>query len=357
MPAGTLSRRELTAALADRQFLLQRRRVSPGAAIASLTPLQAQDPPAPYVSLTARVEGFDPVKLETAINRGQVVKSTVMRATLHLCAASDYAAYAQVARQARLRTWRARYSDLDEEQVLAELGEWFSQPRSNDEIRERVRRFDGVSEEPWAPIGFARVLLPLVQLPPAGHRKDPRRPLFAVHPAPLPPPLGAAETVLRRYLAAFGPASLADAATWAGVAQRDLARAWQSVATVRYRDEAGRELGDLPRRPIPPAGTVPPVRFLARWDQALLAFADRDRILPPELQPLNLGLAGAQTVTVDGRIAASWTMRAARGRALVRVHPHVDLSRRAVDEIIGEGRRTALALNRAAEAVEVVFSP
>ena len=309
------------------------------------------------MSLTARVEGFDPAKLETAISRGQVVKSTVMRATLHLCAASDYAAYAQVARQARLRTWRARYSHLDEKQVVTELGEWFGQPRSNDEIRERVRRFDGVSDEPWAPIGFARLLLPLVQLPPAGHRKDPRRPLFAVHPAPLPPLLGATETVLRRYLAAFGPGSLADAAAWAGVAQRDLAQAWDSVAVVRYRDEAGRELGDLPRRSIPPAGTVPPVRFLARWDQALLAFADRDRILPPELVPLNLGLAGAQTVTVDGRIAASWTARADRGRALVRVQPHFDLARSAVDDIIGEGRRTGLALIPGAESVEVSFSP
>lgn len=98
------------------------------------------------------------------------------------------------------------------------------------------------------------------------------------------------------------------------------------------------------------------MRFLARWDQALLAFADRDRILPPELLPLNLGLAGAQTVTVGGRIAASWTMRVDRRRVLVRVQPHVDLSRSAVNEITVEGRRTGLALAPEAETAEVTFA-
>ena len=65
---------------------------------------------------------------------------------------------------------------------------------------------------------------------------------------------------------------------------------------------------DLPGRPLPPAATKLPPRLLSHWDQALLAYADRDRIIPPEIQPLKLTLSGDTTLTVDGRVVASWTM-------------------------------------------------
>ncbi|MEA2301654.1 MAG: hypothetical protein QOE44_2189, partial [Solirubrobacteraceae bacterium] len=83
----TLTRRELTAALAARQMLLERQSLAPEEAIRRLTPLQAQDPPAPYVALAARLDGFARADLETAVARGGVVKTTIMRMTLHLAAA------------------------------------------------------------------------------------------------------------------------------------------------------------------------------------------------------------------------------------------------------------------------------
>ena len=132
-----------------------------------------------------------------------------------------------------------------------------------------------------------------------------------VDPRPLPEPGDAAALVLERYLGAFGPASKRDVAAWAGAAQRDFAEAWERLETVSYRDENGTELLDLPGRPLPPARTRLPVRFLARWDQVVLAYADRDRIIPSELAPLKLGLSGDQTMTVDGRIAASWRLERA----------------------------------------------
>ena len=104
---------------------------------------------------------------------------------------------------------------------------------------------------------FARTLLPLVQLPPAGFWRDGRRPAFVIDPRPLPDPATAAALVLERYLAAYGPASRRDVAAWAGVAQRDFAEAWGRVATVDYRDERGTLLHDLPGRPLPPASTPP----------------------------------------------------------------------------------------------------
>ena len=336
----TLTRRELTAALAARQLLLERRRLAPDEAIRLLTPLQGQHPPAPYVALAARLEGFTRAELEAAIASRSVVKSTLMRLTLHVAAASEYPAYAQLARQARMRAWRATYAQLDEAQVAAELGVWLAEPRTNDAIRERVAAYDGVPDDAWTPLIFARTLLPLVQLAPAGFWDDKRRPSFVVDPRPLPDAVDAAALVLARYLAAFGPASKRDIAAWAGVAQRDFAVAWLRLPTVSYRDEQGNELLDLPDMPLPSASTPLPVRLLARWDQPLLAHADRERIIPAELLPLKLTLSGDQTVTVDGRVAASWELRRAGGAVEVAVTPHVDLRRSARDEIRAEAKRT-----------------
>ena len=66
----------------------------------------------------------------------------------------------------------------------------------------------------------------------------------------------------------------------------------------------------------------------ANWDQPLLAYADRDRIIPPEIQPLQLTLSGDPTVTVDGRVAASWQVEDGR----IVITPHADLPRAAVRE-------------------------
>src|SRR3954463_11625538 len=96
----TLTRPELTAALTVRQMLHLRRRLDPAEAIRRLTPLQGQHPPAPYLALAARLDGFTRQALEAAIGARRVVKTTIMRLTLHLAAADEYPAYAQLTRQA-----------------------------------------------------------------------------------------------------------------------------------------------------------------------------------------------------------------------------------------------------------------
>jgi hypothetical protein len=282
------------------------------------------------------------------------VKTTVMRVTLHLVAGDEFPAYAQLSRQTRMRTWRKNYPHLDEEKVAAELGGWLREPRTNNEIRERVRAYEGVPEDAWNPVIFARSLVPLVHVPPAGYWRERRRPRLVADPRPLPDPADAAALVLRRYLAAFGPASKRDVAAWAGVAQRDFADAWSRVPTVSYRDERGAELLDLPEAPLPPASTALPVRLLSRWEQPLLAYADRDRIIPPELQPLRLTLSGDQTVTVDGRVAASWQLERGRRAVRLNVTPHVDIPRRARPELRAEAERTARFCEPEAGGVEVV---
>jgi hypothetical protein len=350
----TLTRERLTAALAARQLLLERRRLAAVDAVRLLTPLQAQDSPAPYVALAARLEGFAHSELEAALSERAVVKTTVMRVTLHLVARDDYLAYHELARQARMRAWRKQYAHLGEERIVAELRAWFAEgPRSNAEIREKVGDYGGVPDRTVAPIMFARTLLPLLQLPPAGFWRNRTRPVFALDDRPQPDPGAAAALVAGRYLEAFGPASKRDLAAWAGVAQRDFAGAWERLETVAYEDERGTPLLDLPGRPLPPADTPLPVRFLARWDQALLAYDDRDRIVPPELRPLKLTLSGDATVTVDGRVAASWKLDRGRRAVKVVLTPHREIRRSVHDELRAEAQRTARFCEPDAERIEV----
>ena len=82
----------------------------------------------------------------------------------------------------------------------------------------------------------------------------------------------------------------------------------------RFRDEHGRELLDVPRAPLPDAETPAPVRFLPKWDNVLLAFADRTRVLPEQYRKTVIGLNGdvAQTFLVDGFVAGTWSVESGR---------------------------------------------
>jgi hypothetical protein len=352
----TLTRQELTAALAARQMLLRREPLDPVEAVRRLTPLQAQHAPAPYIALAARLEGFTRDALEAAFASRRIVKTTINRTTLHAVAAEDYAAFAQLTRQARMRTLRKQLAHLDVDHVTAVLSAWLREPRTNRDIRERLAGMDGMPDEPNTSILVVRTLLPLVQLPPAGAFDDRgRNTRFVLHDEELPDPADAAAHVLRRYLAAYGPAARRDVASWAGVAQLDLAPGWERVETVTYHDEGGTVLHDLPGAPLPPASTELPARFLAHWDQALLAYARRERIIPPEVAPLQLTLSGDPTVTVDGRVAASWGWERDGDIVRVAVTPHVPLRRGARAEIRAEGERTARILEPGARRVVVAF--
>ena len=64
-----LSRKELTAAIAARQFLIERQHARPADAIRRLTPLQGQHPPSPHIALAARLEGFTQRDLEARDRR------------------------------------------------------------------------------------------------------------------------------------------------------------------------------------------------------------------------------------------------------------------------------------------------
>jgi hypothetical protein len=278
-----LTLRELNRATLARQLLLRRRRLSPLAVIERLAGMQAQWAPAPYVGLWSRIDGFRRETLERAILRGAVLKPTVMRGTLHLVTARDYPVF-----HAALRDFR-----------------WWSSPEATplgEAAAPTIRQL--YAQEPRPAAAALWKLAP--------------RTRFAAVPEPPDVDVTVARAELvRRYLAAFGPATRADISAWSGMPVRDFAAALEMVEPLRrFRDERGRELLDVPRAPLPPADTPAPVRFLPKFDNVLLSFADRTRVLPEDLRSTVIqGGDVLQTFLVDGVVAGAW--RVERGRVVV----------------------------------------
>lgn len=124
-------------------------------------------------------------------------------------------------------------------------------------------------------------------------------------PADADDPVG--QRLLRRCLAAYGPAASADLRAWCGLAGLPAAVRAAREELLVFRDARGRELLDLPDAPRPHPDTPAPVRFLPAFDNAILGYHDRSRII--DTAHLGLSVVGHRTVLVDGRVSATWTVR------------------------------------------------
>jgi hypothetical protein len=305
-----LSLRELNRALLERQLLLRRRKLGVQQATERICAIQAQWPQSPYIALWTRLDAFRKDQLIRALEHLEVVKSQLFRITLHISSARDYPYYAAVwlpsARDTTPGIDRKKVEELSRQvKALAIEG-----PVTHEQIADFAAHEMG---------GFrwrTRALTPLVHLLPSGtwshYGRAQLRAMEAVLDVEVPPREEGAERLVRRYLAAFGPATQEDLLRFAGVRVVDVRAGLDNVPLRRFRDERGRLLLDLPRAPLPSAETPAPVRFLPKWDSALLAYAppERTRILPERFRKTVIKQNGdvAPTVLVDGFVAATWEM-------------------------------------------------
>jgi hypothetical protein len=318
----TLTQRELNRALLARQLLLRRSRLGVARAVERIGALQAQWPPSPYLALWSRLDGFSRVQLSRAVARRQVVKATLMRSTLHIVSAHDYLAFAGIVRAARLADLKRRAGRSgvtgDVERLAPQLIELASaEPRSRPELLELLGlpKLRVEDPRPWVVWHLLVVHAELVHSPESSTW---RRHTAGGKFVPAPAWLGgegadgdeAAEHLVRRYLAAFGPASRTDAAQWTGLPIATLEPVFGRLQLRRFRDERGRELFDLPRAPLPPARAAAPVRFLPMWDSSLLAHDERSRILPDDVRRTVIKQNGEvhPTFLVDGFVAGLWRL-------------------------------------------------
>jgi len=358
-----LTTRRLNRALLARQALLQREDDDASAMTARLIGLQAQEPAPPFVGLWSRVAGFRREDLLAALHDGRIVRATAMRGTIHLLTAADYARH-RMALQPVLRTalqlphLRAVQEEADLDAVLGLAHRLLTaEPRPISALREPLHdafpQLDG-----HAAAQVARMLLPLVQVPTPGHPDGFRgnaafAPAERLVPEPLTPE-GPPHELIRRYLAAFGPATAADATKWSGLTgMRAILEDLGDVVT--FADRHGRTLYDLAAAPRPPEDTSAPVRFLPRFDNALLSHADHERLLDPVHRPHVFTVNGIihGVVLHDGFAVAVWEPEITTDRAVIRIAPFGRLSRRAAASIGAEGRRLLRFLAPAASTREV----
>jgi hypothetical protein len=313
---GVLTLRELNRATLARQLLLQRKRLPPTVVIERLVGMQAQWPPAPYVGIWTRSTSFRRAALERELASGAVVKATVMRQTLHLVTRRDYALLRAALSETNF-PWQSslarRLAPLV--RALAAKG-----PVTHAEAMAYLERKHGLTgvnaRRAWR---AARVRANVLHHHESALWHAPLEKRFvAVHEPEAHVPVEARAEILRRYLAAFGPASRRDIVAWTMMHVPEIGRALDRLEPlVRFRDEQGRELLDVPRAPLPDPETPAPVRFLPKWDNVLLAWADRTRVLPEQYRKSVIRMSGdvAQTFLVDGFVAGIW--RVEKGRVVL----------------------------------------
>jgi hypothetical protein len=330
--------RELNRALLARQLLLERRKLGVQQAVEKVCAIQAQWPPSPYLALWARLEGFRKEQLTRALEQHKVIRSTLFRITLHITSARDYPYYAGAvlvaAREATPRVTAEKLEELSRRVRAAAM----KAPVTHEQVEALASAEMG---------GFrwrTRTLTPLVHLPPGGswshYGRVQLRAMEAVLGVELPSREDGAERLVRRYLAAFGPATREDLLRFGGLRVGDVRAGLERVQTVAFRDERGRVLLDLPRAPLPDGDTPAPVRFLPKWDSSLLAYAppERTRILPEKFRSTVIAKNGdvVPTVLVDGFVAATWDLGTKRDLTIT---PLRRLTKAERAEIDAEGER------------------
>ncbi|MFF8960200.1 winged helix DNA-binding domain-containing protein [Streptomyces sp. NPDC014894] len=363
-----LGPRALGRATLARQLLLRRTprsELSVKGAVEHLVGLQAQNVTPPYHALAARLADFDPGELSALMASRDVARLVTLRSTLHTHSADDCLALRPLlqpgAPDRELRAFRSGLTgvDLDRLRVRArELVE--AEPRTMKQLREEL----GAAwphADPFALSVAARCVLPLVQITPRGlwGRSGQVALTTAEHWFGRPAgPAAAPEDLLRRYLAAFGPASVKDLQTWSGLTRtREVFERLRPELAV-FQDERGVELFDLPDAPRPPEDTPAPPRLLPEYDNLLLSHADRSRVVADHRHRA-LTWRGNQsfpTLLVDGLLAGVWRLTGTGARAILTVSPFGPLSRAVREEVAAEAELTLTRLSAAA-SYDIRFGP
>jgi hypothetical protein len=323
-----------------RQLLLERAQLPLPRALERTGGLQAQYAPSMYVGLSSRLADFERDALTRALQRRSVVQGTLLRSTIHLVSAADYWPFAIAIKEGRRAWWlRTRPEKLTAREMSAAARKVRAALDGGTLRRSAIEELVG---KPRAQ-GLG-LWLDLVRVPPSGTWERRRADLCAAAEDWLGPPVVTGEDALdhlvRRYLAAFGPASRGDVASFAGLRVGDVAPALERLAVRRFRAENGEELLDLARAPRPDGDTPAPVRLLPTWDATLLVHARRTGILPEPYRPRIFSTRTPQsfpTFLVDGAVAGTW--RYEDGRVTFDAFERLDA--RTQRELREEGERMA----------------
>ncbi|WP_232436339.1 winged helix DNA-binding domain-containing protein [Paenibacillus rubinfantis] len=357
--------RELNRALLARQMLLRRAELPILEAIEKLVGLQAQSPNAPYFGLWSRLEGFRHEELSQLLRDRQVVRLALMRSTLHLATASAAMQLRPLLQPVMDRSLKGSFGkpiqgiDLE---ALASAGRALveKQPLTLHELSMRLaEQWPGL--DPEAAAAVVRNKVPLVQIPPRGIWGESGQAVHTTMEAwlgqPLPPSPDL-EWLIRGYLAAFGPATIKDIQVWSG-----LTRIQEVIPSLRsdlltFRNERGEELFDLPNAPRPEADSPSAPRFLSEFDNMLLSYADRSRIMDEAYRKRVFTSNGIirSAFLIDGFVAGTWKITSGRSGAVLHIAPFRVFSKEESEALSEEGERLLHFAVPDASASEIIFN-
>ena len=332
-----LSHDDLNRALLARQHLDVPRETSVLDEVSHLVGLQSQVPSSPYPALWSRLAAFAPDDLGTLLTDREVVRVGALRGTVHLVAADDALELTALVRPTLAAYLRAKnqhgaaLADVDLGELERAARDLLAEPLTSVDLGRRLAvRWPDVDPKHLA--YGARCLLPLVQVPPRGlwrangpgttttwttaqawlGRSDAVLDAVA-HGTDPDADLAARVRLVRRYLRAFGPASVVDAQRWAGLTRLKAAFDVLRPEVVTFTGPDGKELVDLPDAPRPPGDAPVPVVLAGDFDNLVLSHDDRTRVLGdlPVKSVVSVNGQVAATVLVDGRVAGAWTARPA----------------------------------------------
>jgi hypothetical protein len=341
-----LNRRVLNRTTLDRQLLLSRAALTATEAVERLVAVQGQEIDAPYIGLWSRLASFTQDDLASLLYGKQVVRGSLLRGTQHLALADDYVWIRPLAQVILSRTRQAAFGrlmrdvDLEEFVKLARehlAGRTLTRPQLRDLLRQRWPEVDGTA------LGFsAQALLPIVHTPPNGIWGKGGATPFTLAEEWLGRPLDSStpaerlvERLVVRYLAAYGPASVMDVQMWSGLTRlRPVVEGMDFLR--KYQDAEGRVLYDLPDAPLVDEDVPAPVRFLPWFDNLVVAYADRTRLMTAEQRKeVCVGAVIYPTFLVDGTVGGMWDLK----NGVLTVEPFHPLSDGVMEELAAEGAR------------------
>jgi hypothetical protein len=341
MSERVLTAGHLNRALLARQRFLERADLSIPAALEAIGGIQDQYAPAGYIGLWTRLHEVRRGAVTEALEAREIVQATLMRSTIHLVSKADYRLMAAGTRRFRRewweRAWRSQMGGPDMDQVAKLARSLLADGPKRQKELQAAFAAQGFDRTAWVSVG---TWVELVRVPPSGTWERRRADLYGladdwVGEMDSASEANGLELLLRRYLEGFGPAPLADAANWAGVPTSAFTAPAERLELRRFRDEAGKELLDLPELPLPDPDVPAPVRFLPVWDASLLVHARRTGILPEQHRAKIFNTKtphSLDTFLVDGRVAGTW--RNENGR--ISLEPFDELPRRVMDELRDE---------------------
>ena len=375
-PAAPITIRGLNRATLARQGLLDPISSDPADAVRRVGSLQAQHPEWPPVALATRAANGATADLAGALNRRSVVRSSLMRITIHVVAAEDLWPMFTVMQPLRLSQWRlllkadpvtsrlGKRMRASHEAALAALRE---APRTSLEL-DRLMAAEigpeatGTSRPRWrepetrvvvrAAWRHFAAFVPLVHVPWDGEGYGRSRYALATEwlgtEAPEIDDADARIHVARRYLAAFGPATVDDLVAYVGRGKGGIGPWREAVAaiwdeTVELEGADGRTYLDLADAPRPPEDVPAPARLLARWDSLLLSHGSkaRQRVIADEHRPavFSKNADVLPTFLVDGFVAGTWDLQRADGTAAIELRPLGRFPRGSRDAVVAEAER------------------